>query len=290
MSASEVVGSRRTSRAAAGFATPEALTGVLLALLAIAGALAAARGLQKLSAVAMAGAEQSVAASWALERIAREVSRAGLGVCPDRDPACPDEALEFIDAAALAVRGDLDGDDPAAALDPERLLTGRFPLVPTGNDEVVVYLMRPAGRGTARPVAFDADLDSSDRVTLPDGAQVARRDGVVESIDAGTAASADTVGGGVLYRVIFTSDARYAGTARFRVSEPLLDGVALFRVEGRDAAGIPVPPCGGRDDPGARACRAAVRRIVLDLAVADVTGRSRRAHREIQLPCAPPAS
>jgi hypothetical protein len=103
MSVSEPERLTDAGRQAAGFATPEGLVGVFLALVAVVGAFAAARGLQQLSAVAMAGAEQSVAAAWALDRIAREISRAGLGVCPGADPTCPDEAVEFLDAGALAV-------------------------------------------------------------------------------------------------------------------------------------------------------------------------------------------
>ncbi len=286
MCASDFSALRPRKKAPRGFATPEALAGVLLALVAVVGALAAARGLLKLGAVAMAGAEQTLSATWALERMAHEIGRAGLGVRPGAAADCPDEALEYLDAGAIAVRGDLDGDDPTTAFIPERWLTGRFPLVPTGNDEVVVYLLRPSGREATRNVTFEADLDSDQWAYLPDGTPVARRDGIVERIDAGPAANGEQIRGGTLYRVTFTVDARYAGTSRFRVTEPLLDDVVLFRVEGRDDNDASLPACGGLDAADARACRAAARRIVLDLGVADFTGRVRRAHREIPLGCA----
>ncbi len=286
MCASDISALRPGKQAPRGFATPEALVGVLLALVAVIGALAAARGLLKVGAFAMAGAEQTLSATWALERMAHEIGRAGLGVRPGTESDCPDEALEYLDAGALAVRGDLDGDDPTAAFIPERWLTGRFPLVPTGNDEVVVYLLRPSGREATRSITFEADLDSDQRTSLPDGTPVARRDGIVELIDAGPAAGGERIRGGTLYRVTFAIDARYAGTSRFRVTEPLLDDVVLFRVEGRDDNDARSPACGGLDDADARACRAAVRRVVLDLGVADFTGRVRWAHREIPLGCA----
>ncbi len=270
-----------------GFGSPEAIVGAALAFVALLAALAAAQGLTRLGAVAAARSAGALGAGWALDRLAREAARAGHGVCPGGEPSCPDEAVEFLGAAAIALRGDLDGDDPAASAWPEPWLRGDG-RARTGNDEVVVYLLRPPGRADG-PLLFDADLDGPDRVTLPDGTLLARRDGAVASVDAGPASAGGETRGGTLYRVTFVHDARHAGSGRFRVAEPLLDDVTRFAVRAWDAAGAPVAACGGADDAAARACRAAVRRVEVRLEVRDEAGRTAGAVREVALALAPDA-
>lgn len=245
----------------AGFGAADALVGLLVAMLALAAVLAGARGVLRLGQVIARRADHEAGAAWAVERIAREIARAGVGVCPQGP--CPDEALEFVAAHAIAVRGDLDGDDRAAAAWPEAALDPAGAPVPTANDEIVVFLLR--GAGHVESVTFEADVDSVDRVAGPGATLLARRDGVAEPVDAGPAATGDTPGG-TLYRVSFSNDARDRGTARFDSAQPLADGVRAFRVRAVDAAGNP-RACGGSDTPAARACRAAVRLVEVELEV-----------------------
>jgi len=265
---------------ARGFTSAEALVGLAVALSAITTSLVLVRGLQQLAVRAARDADRAAAAQWALDRIAREIARAGLGACPGREPGCPDEPLELLDDGWIGVRADLDRDDPALAADPEGALAGVFARTDTGNDEVVVFLRR--GRGLAR-AAFDADLESSARATTTAGQEVAPRDGRVESIDAGPADLPGEGGSGTLYRVTFVNDARHIGTVRFRVAEPLVDDALDFAVRSWDARGVPLGPCGGRDDAASRACRAAARRVALELTIGRAGGRQQTFRREIAL-------
>ncbi len=256
---------------ARGFVAAEMIVGVGLALGVILGALSLARSTLILGNEVSERSEQSAAACWALDRMAGELARAGLGF--GRDPACPDEAVELLTETAIVFRADLDADEPGAREVPEALLTGHFPIVSTANDEVVAYLLRTGTRGGQERALFEADLDAPGRVRLADGTPVARRDGLVEEIDAGPLAgpteTGPSAGGrlGTLYRVTFVHDARRAGTGRFRVAQPLLDRVRAFRVRAVDEIGHTLSPCGGADTPGARRCRARIRRIVLELEI-----------------------
>ncbi len=270
----------RAGPVARGFTSIEALVGVAVALSAIAATLVLVRGLQQLAVRAARDADRAAAAQWALDRIAREVARAGLGSCPGREPNCPDEPVELFESGWVGVRGDLDRDDPALAAEPERSLAGAFARTDTGNDEVVLFLRR--GRGLARP-SFDADLESGGRATTAAGAEVAPRDGLVERVDAGPADRPGEGGRGTLYRVTFVNDARHIGTARFRVAEPLVDDALDFAVRAWDGRGAPLAPCGGRDDAAARACRGSIRRIALELTVGRAGGRQQTFRREVAL-------
>ncbi|MCU0229789.1 MAG: hypothetical protein MUC67_00270 [Acidobacteria bacterium] len=261
-----------------GFTPVETLVGVAVALSAIATSLVLVRGLQHLAVRVARDADRAAAAQWALDRIAREVARAGLGTCPGREANCPDERLELLGAGWIGVRADLDRDDPEQAAEPEQALAGAFTRTDTGNDEVVVFLRR--GRGLAR-AAFEADLESSARSTSSAGEMVAPRDGRVERIDAGPADLPGEGGRGTLYRVTFVNDARHIGTPRFRVAEPLADDTLDFAVRAWDGRGVPVAPCGGLDDATGRACRATVRRVALELTIGRAGGRPQTFRREV---------
>ena len=269
-------------RGGRGTGSAEMIVGAAVSLGALLAGLALLSGLARLGAGAAEAAERDVGARWALGRMVREASRAGIGVCPGGEADCPDEAVELLETGVLAIRGDLDRDDPERAAAPESLLAGRFARVDTANDEVVVFAVRPAG--VAPSATFMADMDGTARATLADGTPVARRDGVVEEIDAGPAALDGRAARGTLYRISFVDDARLFGTSRFRVAEPLLDGVEAFRVEAFDAEGRAVAPCGGADDAASRACRAAVRRIRLSLTVAADHAAARTLSAEVALP------
>lgn len=250
-----------------GSTPAEMVVGAGLGLLALLSALALARGTIAASDAALDANEARAGARWALEQIARDVERAGLGIADD------EEAIELFTARLLGVRGDLDRDDPAAAASPEEVLAPVTAPRACANDEVVVFLRRVDVGARSSNALFEADLDGPDR-TVVGGTPVAARDGLVETIDAGPAALEDG-GLGTLYRVHFVHDARRAGTGRFRVLRPLLDEVLSFRVEGRDASGAIVAPCGGGEDAAARACRASLRSLRLELEVASRAGAQR---------------
>ena len=262
---------------APGFASAEALVGAALGLATVVAALSLASGLARVADRQIAHDDRALGARWALERVAADVVAAGRGVDAS---AGPDEALELLEPWAVEIAAQPDGDEPDAARDPEAQLDPAGGFVATGNDEVVVWLRRTAGR--ARVARFDADLDSPDRIALPDGRLLARRDGVVETIDAGPAAAEDDARTGVLYRVHFVDDARRFGTGRFRVVQPVLSGVVSFRVTGLDASGGEVGTCGGADDAAARNCRAAVRALRVELGM-DVRGGVERHRMTIPL-------
>ncbi len=261
----------------AGTTLAETTVGLLVGCLVLLAALALARGFVRLGTRVAREAGDLLGAEAALARVVTAVARAGAGVPAEG----PDEPVELLEPWAIAVRGDRDGDLPGRALDPERWLSPAGDAVPVANDEVVVFLRRNAGGGGRRRARFVADLDSPDRVRLPDGTVLARRDGVGDAIDAGPAAGEDDRSPGTFYRVTFVHDARRAGTGRFRVVEPLADRVTGFRVLARDRAGREVPPCGGGDSPAARACRARVARVRIELLVADGRGGSVALVREV---------
>lgn len=265
----------------AGVVSPGALIGVALGLIAALAALTLTRGVVRLAAVEEQQAARRLAARWCLDRIVSAIERAGLGVCGGVPGSCVDEAVEWYGAEALAVRADFDRDDPAEQATPERSLGGPAVQSQTGNDELFVFLRRRTGREPE--LTLDADLDGSDRITLSDGTLLARRDGAVDSVALGAAQASDDGGLGVLYRISFSHDARWFGTGRFRVTEPLADGAASLRFEGFDRYGAPVAPCGGADDPTSRACRAALRSIRVGLTLAGPDGRTERFSAEARL-------
>lgn len=244
---------------ARGFGGAETIVGMALSLGAVLAALTLTQGLTRLTTNVQDTEARRLSARWSLDQVVRAVQRAGLGVCPGHDPRCTDEAIEYFAPDCLVLRADLDRDDPAAARQPETLIGGRVGEVSVGNDEVIAFMRRAASRNNA--ARFDADMDSTDRATMPDGTPVAVRDGLVESIDIGGSQPIDDPRDGTLYRVSFVNDARTFGSGRFRVSEPLADAVSGLRFDAFDRGGNPVAACGGSDDSAGRACRASIYKL-----------------------------
>ncbi len=248
----------------AGFADIGTLVGVALGMLVLIAGLTLSRGVLQLGETLERESGARAGAAWALELIADELARAGQGVGGGDPRLATEEALELYESGAIGVRGDRDRASPSAARRPEAELLPGAGGAATANDELRLFLRRVGSARRPRAL-FEADLDSTDRVALPDGSLLARRDGVVESIDAGPFAPPERARAGTLYRVRFVHDARRFGSGRFRVLEPLLEGVLRFRVVGFDEAGASVPPCGGGDDAASRSCRAQVVRVRLTL-------------------------
>jgi hypothetical protein len=239
----------------------EAVVGVGLAFAVILASLMLVRGTCRLGSQLTVGSDRSLAALWALERIAQDLQRAGVGV---RDGGV-DERIELLLPGAVAMRADLDRDEIDESRDPEQTIGDAGEPVTTGNDEVIVFLRRRSEEDLGELIGFQADLDAPETVTLDDGTVVAKRDGVTERIEPGRAMSPENDSSATLYRVSFVHDADRFGTSRFRSAQPLLDRVASLRLRAFDAGGNEVAACGGEDDATARACRRSIRRLLLEL-------------------------
>lgn len=261
--------------------TAATIVGLAVGLGAVLSALTLTQGFVRLTTQSARREQRRREATWTLERIVRATLRAGLGVCPDRDPGCPDEPIELLTSGALAVRADFDRDDLLLASSPEAALVGRFRSVATGNDELLVFTRRPDSGPSGPALQFDADLDSTDRVTLADGTVVARRDGRTESIDIGPNLVAADRRSGSIYRTHFAHDATLFGTGRFRNAEPLCDNASELSFRAWDVAGVALPDCGGADDAASRSCRAAVARLAIDLVLTLPDGSSERFRRTV---------
>ena len=148
---------RGGQQTAAGFASVEAVIGVGLAFAVILASLALVRGACRLGSDLSRGSDRSVAALWALECIATDLRKAGLGL----GTASPDEAVELFNPGALAIRADLDRDDPDSAQEPEARIAGGSERVTTGNDEVLAFLRRSPDHGYGEETRFWADLEGS---------------------------------------------------------------------------------------------------------------------------------
>lgn len=240
-----------------GIATPEGIIGLFLGFLVLLAGFALAADLMKLGRRAALEAGRRMERDRALQRLVEETAGAGIGVCSGQPVPCTEESVELLAPAGFFIRADLDRDDPEEAAAPELLLGTAF--VPTGNDEVVGYLVRPPRSG-GTDLSLDADFISADRTTTPQG-EISRRDGVVERVDLGRAQEGTIDPPATLYRVTFVHDARWFGSARFRVAEPFLDEVRYFHVEGRNAAGETVADCGGADDAASKSCRCGIRML-----------------------------
>ncbi|GEM_PF-3168063 len=267
-----------------GTSSAEFLVGASVGFVVAAAALTLTVGLLSSYAEDSLRAERSAAARWALDVMAEDIAQTGLGVANGRWPAMVDERIEFFERAALGVRSDFDATDDDAARDPEEeILRDAVEAAPTGNDEVVFFLRRRADGGGMRRILFEADLDSSDRVTREDGTLLARRDGSVEQVSAGPYLEADDRREGTLYRLHFTSNASRFATGRNRVSIPLLDHVVALAFEAFDAEEEPLEPCGGMDDEDARACRASIRGMSMRIEVAVPGGENLVFDRRVKI-------
>lgn len=93
----------------------------------------------------------------------------------------PDEQLEYLHTAAVTIRGNFDYNDPTTTdngreTDLENSTDGRFPIVTTGNDEIVTYaLVSRSGNPAANKdtISFYADVnnegDPPKRLAFPGG-------------------------------------------------------------------------------------------------------------------------
>lgn len=94
-------------------------------------------------------------ARFAMDRITRTVRYAGVNVNPLGSPASTDEQLEGAWDSAIFVRGDFDASRESELED------NHFPIVMTGNDEIVGYVLRKReAAANVHTIVVKADLTS----------------------------------------------------------------------------------------------------------------------------------
>jgi len=237
-----------SARSQRGVLLAEILVALALFVLVVAVALthyeAARRALDK--GGALVDLQQSLRAGF--DRITDDVRAAGLGTNPDGHPLRPDEGIEVALATAMAIRADLDGHTDRAT-DPEHDLArgGPFASVPTGNDEILVYVLAKADGSSPGTLHFDADV-----VGVP-------RDGVVERVTVAHVALMHDDPPYTLYRVTVRPDSTHV------VRAPVIDHVRSLRFTYFDGAGRPLVPPGGADTGAARSARASIRSVRIEL-------------------------
>lgn len=181
----------------------------------------------------------------------RELRAAGYNVNPDGDPRRLDEPIEAAFGGAIVVRADFDGlgaefDTPESGLD-----GGSGPVVSTGNDEIVGYVLAKPDGSSADVLSFDADVRG-----VP-------RDGILDRVSVTGVALTHDDPPYTLYRFTVRHDRATVTRA------PVVDGVRALVFRYSDRTGIRIPAPGGDDDPEGRGRRArgAIRRIHLRIEV-----------------------
>lgn len=249
-----------------GISLLEAVVAWALALTVLLGTLGAMSTLRKSYARTEARLDAAERARMGVDMIAHDLRLAGLGVDPDGAPGRPDEAIEGAWAGAVALRADLDGDDPDERDDPERWIAGAFPSMATGNDEVVVYALRKESGSGGGEITFEADVFSPTIVTTPAGDRVAARDGAVETVRLPrvVAAAGGAAGAGcTLYRARIANNASLWGTGSAIVWQPLSDSISTLSFRYFDESGEEIAPPGGAES--ARPVRRTIARVEVHL-------------------------
>lgn len=251
-------------RTESGLTLIEAIIAWALALVVLLGALALFTALRKFALRSELASDAEQRLRLALDSMAHDLSRAGLGVDPDGTPGRPDEAIEGAWAGAVVMRGDYDAEDVSARSDPELWIAGHFPMTRTGNDEIVAYALRSGTGSGGSDLVFDADLTSPTPVLTSSGDSVAPRDGLTESV---TLSRVLTPGGGpaplgaILYRATLSNNAATWGTGNAVNWQPLADGIGSLDLRYFDDAGSQVPAPGGSESARAQRGRIAALEI-----------------------------
>ncbi len=186
--------------------------------------------------------EQQQVVRIAFDTIASDLRAAGFNYNPDGTPGRPDEQLEAIYDTAIVFRADFDGqrEEPYAT-------GGAFEAVSVANDEIVTYALVKSGGPNDDTVSFVADI------SMP-------RNGGVTPVDVPGIDLDQDNPPYTLYRFALND----GGSV---VSTPLIDNVRSLRFTYYDAADRVVPAALGIDTELARAERASIRRIGLEVEV-----------------------
>lgn len=193
--------------------------------------------------------EQQQVVRIAFDRLSSDLRLAGYNHNPDGRKDRPDEAIEGAFDTAIVIRADFDALDPAESLDNERELARfgvGFDVVPTGNDEIVTYVLAKADDPNPDVLSFDADV-----VDVP-------RDGEVESVTVDNVALGHSAPPYTLYRITLDRDGAPSRA-------PLIENVRSLRFTYYGGEGQIVPAPGGADDADGRRLRSSIRRIGVEI-------------------------
>ena len=122
--------------------------------------------------------DQQQATRVAFDRMIADLRLAGYNTNPDGDAARVDEQVEGAWDTAVTVRADYDFEDPTARVTPESSLPGTvYNVVPTGNDEIVTYVLAKPGPTGPDTLTLQLDTDrprtrTTKTVTIPNVALV----------------------------------------------------------------------------------------------------------------------
>jgi len=122
--------------------------------------------------------DQQQATRVAFDRMIADLRLAGYNTNPDGDAARVDEQVEGAWDTAVTVRADYDFEDPTARVTPESSLPGTvYNVVPTGNDEIVTYVLAKPGPVGPDTLTLHLDTDrprtrTVKTVTIPNVALV----------------------------------------------------------------------------------------------------------------------
>jgi hypothetical protein len=122
--------------------------------------------------------DQQQATRVAFDRMIADLRLAGYNTNPDGDAARVDEQVEGAWDTAVTVRADFDFEDATARVTPESALPGTvYNVVPTGNDEIVTYVLAKPGPSGPDTLTLEVDTDrprtrTVKTVTIPNVAVV----------------------------------------------------------------------------------------------------------------------
>lgn len=193
-------------------------------------------------------AEQQQAVRIAFDKLNADLRMAGFNYNPDGDATRPDEQIENASDTAVVFRADFDAEDATASTTPETTLAtgGAFNTVSTGNDEIVGYVLGKPDGSSSETLTFNADIASP-------------RNGTVSAVSVSNVALTQSTPPYTLYRISLSNA---NGSV---VKTPLVENVRslLFRYYTQGDVQVAAP--GGAETAAAKAARASIRRIEIDL-------------------------
>jgi prepilin-type N-terminal cleavage/methylation domain-containing protein len=188
---------------------------------------------------------------FAMDRLAETVRDAGANYNTLGSLTLPDEQIEGAWDAAIFVRGDYDNSRETA------LESTTYPIVTTGNDEIVGYVLRKPGGDVNNPVSLTMNMDfSAPRDATMSGGTITNEETATVKVATSTLAG-ETDPPYQLARVTFDS----SGTPQYEVVAENIFRLSFSYFDKTGAAAIPT--VGGAD--AQRADRAAVRQIDVNM-------------------------
>jgi prepilin-type N-terminal cleavage/methylation domain-containing protein len=207
--------------------------------------------------------DQQQATRVAFDRMISDLRLAGFNTNPDGDSTRIDEQIEGAWDTAVTIRGDFDFEDPTASATPEAALPGTaYQVVPTGNDEIVTYVLAKSGPSGPATAALRADVDKPRTKTLKD-------------VTISNVALVHDNPPYTLYRVTLADVSTFPTTppnASAFTFEPVADNIRSMQFKYYDDGGVllnPATPANAADDIGGGdanvLARSRIRRIEVSL-------------------------